>query len=84
MQTGKSTFPLAFIFIFIPYFIGAILSKKKVFKRSVGKKDIRERFGYIGILLIEGGLKPLTHYQANQDKSDMIDGLSCFKSSFSE
>lgn len=80
----KINFPSCVYFYIYPIFHWGDIIKKKVFKRSVGKKDIRERFGYIGMLLIEGGLKPLTQYQANQTKSDMTDGLSCFKSSFSE
>ena len=50
----ETTFSHAFIVVLIPYFIGAILSKKCQ-KWGVGKKDIKGGWPHRGLLIEWGG-----------------------------
>ena len=58
------TFSHGFFFPFMPYFIGAMLTKKCQ-KWVFGEKDIKRGRPYIGGLSIEGGFKPSAHYASN-------------------
>ena len=52
-----------FIFVFIWYFIGAILSRKSCQKQGVQKKDKKEGWPYEGGCLQKGGFKHSAYYE---------------------
>ena len=51
-----------FIFIFIWYFIGAILSENSCQKHATLRKNIKRGDSHIGGLSLEGEFKPSAHY----------------------
>ena len=65
------TFPPEFIFVFILYFIGTILSKKSCQKQGVRKDCKKGGWPYRGTLSIEGCFKPFTNWYWETEKGDL-------------